>query len=217
MGGLRQPIASVPLSTSPEFIPSMSNFGVNGRYSHHETSPDYVHHPSELYSDKLEESSGLPPPTSKEKDASHKLFEAITEAVEIRKMLSRQLQSSSSPSSSFLGQLPGTVGLTISSLFNGSKTAASNLVNYNYALQFYNFLISNKNVGFRGHICYNCFECWVDLLYSNSEQIKSLINSTRPSTHTCNPKKVTDAHQKSEDIQSKKDELQNALITYFYS
>jgi len=99
-GGLRQPIASVPLSTSPEFIPSMSNFGVNGRYSHHETSPDYVHHPSELYSDKLEESSGLPLPTSKEKDASHKLFEAITEAVEIRKMLSRQLQSFSSPSSS---------------------------------------------------------------------------------------------------------------------
>jgi hypothetical protein len=127
-------------------------------------------------------------------------------------MLSKQLQSFSSPSSSFLAQLPDTVGLTISSLFNGSKTAAPNLVNYNYVLQFYNVLISNKNVGFRGHICYNCFECWVDLLYSNSEQIKSLINSTGPSTHTCNPKKVTDAHQKSEDIQSKKDELQNALI-----
>ena len=62
-------------------------------------------------------------------------------------------------------------------------------------------------------MCYNCFECWVDVLSSsNSEQIKSLINSTKPSTHTCNPKKVADAHQKSEDMQSKKDELQNALI-----
>jgi len=100
-GGIgQQPTGSVSLSTSPEFIPSMSNFGANGIYRHHETSPAYIHHPSELYSDKLEESSGLPLPTSKEKDASHKLFEAITEAVEIRKMLSRQLQSFSSPSSS---------------------------------------------------------------------------------------------------------------------
>jgi hypothetical protein len=92
----------------------MSNFGVNGRYSHHETSPAYVHHPSELYPAKLGESTPLPTPTSKEKDASDKLRETIGEAVEIRKMLSKQLQSFSSPSSSFLGQLPDTVGLTIS-------------------------------------------------------------------------------------------------------
>jgi hypothetical protein len=128
-------------------------------------------------------------------------------------MLSKQLQSFSSPPSSFLGQLPDTAGLTISSLFSGIKTAPTpNLVNYNYGLQFCNILTSNKNVGFRGHICYNCFECWVDLLYSNSEQqIKSLLNSTNSSPHTCSPKKVTDAHQHAEDIQSKKDELQNAL------
>jgi hypothetical protein len=213
-GGIgQQPMGSVSLSTGAEFIPNMNNLGSNGRYRHHEASPDYVHHPSELYSDKLEGSPPplpLPLPTSKEKDASHKLFETITEAVEIRKMLSKQLQSFSSPSSSFLAQLPDTLGSTIS-LFNGSKTAAPNLVNYNYALQFYNILISNKNVGFRGHICYNCFECWVDLLYSNGEQIKSLINSTNSSPHTCNLKKVTAAHQNSEDNQSKKDELQNAL------
>ena len=56
-GGIgQQPIGSVSLSASPEFIPGMSNFGANGRYRHHETSPDYVHLPSELYSDKLEES-----------------------------------------------------------------------------------------------------------------------------------------------------------------
>ena len=53
----QQPIGSVSRSTSPEFIPGMSNFGANGRYRHHhEASPDYVHHPSELYPDKLEES-----------------------------------------------------------------------------------------------------------------------------------------------------------------
>ena len=209
-GGIgQQPIGSVSLSTSPEFIPSMSNFGANGIYRHHETSPDYIHHPSELYSDKLEESPPLPlpPPPSKEKDASDKLLETIGVAIEIMKM-TKQPQSFS-PSSSFLGQLPDTLGLTVS-LFNGIKTAAPNLVNYNYVLQFCNILISNKNVGFRGHMCYDCFECWVDLLYSDTEQTKSLINSTKPSTHTCDPKKVADAHQ-IEDIQSKKDEMQNAL------
>ena len=206
----QQPIGSVSLSTSPEFIPSMSNFGANGIYRHHETSPDYIHHPSELYSDKLEESPPLPPPTSKEKDASDKLLETIGEAIEFKKM-SKQLQSFSSPSSSFLAQLPDTLGLTMS-LFSGIKTAPTpNLVNYNSALQFYNVLISHKDVGFRGHICYNCFECWVDLLYDDSEQIKSLINSTNSSLHTCNPKKVADGDQNAQEIQSKKDELQNAL------
>jgi hypothetical protein len=204
-GGIGQPIGSVSLSTRAEFIPGMSNLGTNGRYRHDETSPDYVHYHS---SKKLEESSPLPPP-SKEKDASQKLLETIAEAVEIRKM-SKQLQSFSPPSSSFLGQLPDALGLTMS-LLGGIKTTAPNLVNYNYALQFCNILINNKNVGFRGHICYNCLECWVDLLYNDSEQIKSLIDSTNSSSHTCNLKKVADGHQNAQEIQSKKDELQNAL------
>jgi hypothetical protein len=212
-GGIgQQPIGSVSLSTSPEFIPSMSNFGVNGIYRHHEASPDYIHHPSELYSDKLEESTPLPPaPTSKEKDASDKLLETICVAVEINKMMSNQPQSVASPSSSFFGQLPDAVGLTMS-LLSSIKTAPTpNLVNYLYALQFCNFLINNKTVGFRGHICYNCFECWVDLLYSDSEEIKSLINSTNSSLHTCKPKKVADGDQNAQEIQSKKGELQNML------
>jgi len=207
-GGVgQQPIRSVSLSTSAEFIPGTSSLGANDRYYlQHVASPDCVHH---LSSEKLEESSPLLPPPSKEKDASHKLNETIAEAVEIKKMLSKQLQSFSSPSSSFLGQLPDAVGLTMP-LLSGIKRAAPNLVDHNSVLQFYNILTSNKNIGFRGRICYNCFECWVDLLYSNGEQFNSLIDS-KPSTHTCNLKKVTDAYQNAQDIQSKKDELQNAL------
>ncbi|MGB8035731.1 MAG: hypothetical protein WCF03_18100, partial [Nitrososphaeraceae archaeon] len=56
----QQPIGSVSRSTSPEFIPGMSSLGANGRYRHHEAPPYYVHHPSELYPDKLEESPPLP-------------------------------------------------------------------------------------------------------------------------------------------------------------
>jgi hypothetical protein len=68
----QQPIRSVSLSNRAEFIPSMSNFGANGRYRHHqEASPDYVHH---LSSKKSEESSLPPIPPSKEKDASDKLL-----------------------------------------------------------------------------------------------------------------------------------------------
>jgi len=48
----------------------MSNLVTDGRYRHHEASPDYVHHHLSLK--KLEESSS-PPPTPKEKDASDKL------------------------------------------------------------------------------------------------------------------------------------------------
>ena len=52
-GGIGQPIGSLSLSTSPEFIPGMNNLGANGIYRHHEASSDYVHLPSELYSDKF--------------------------------------------------------------------------------------------------------------------------------------------------------------------
>ena len=87
-GGIRQqPTGSVSLSTSPEFTPSMSNLGTDGRYRHHhEASSDYIHLPSELYSDKLEESpplSPLPTPTPKEKDASHKLFEPCVKRLKL--------------------------------------------------------------------------------------------------------------------------------------
>ncbi|MGB7639134.1 MAG: hypothetical protein WBL88_16350 [Nitrososphaeraceae archaeon] len=75
----------------------------------------HIQHPSELYSDKLEEStplSPLPISPSKEKDASDKLLETIREAVEFKKMLSKQLQSFSSPSSSFLGLFRTTTRYT---------------------------------------------------------------------------------------------------------
>ena len=68
-------IGSVSRSTSPEFIPVISSLGANGRYRHHhEASPDYVHLPSELYPDKLEESSPLSPNHHfpKKKDTSDK-------------------------------------------------------------------------------------------------------------------------------------------------
>jgi hypothetical protein len=82
-GGIRQqPIGSVSLSTSQEFIPGMNNFGANGRDLQHEAPPDYVHQPSGLYPDELEESLPLPLPTSKEKDAGDKLLETIREAIE---------------------------------------------------------------------------------------------------------------------------------------
>src|SRR6478736_4471178 len=102
-GGIgQQPNGSVSLSASPEFIPGMNNFGANGRDLHHEASLDYVHLPSESYSNILKGStplsplqgstplSPLPTPPSKEKDASDKLHETIREAIEFKKMLSKQ-------------------------------------------------------------------------------------------------------------------------------
>ncbi len=75
-----------------------------------------------------------------------------------------------------------------------------------------NMLRNNKNIGFRGHICNNCLHCWVDPVYSNSEDLKSLIKSTKPSPHMCDPKKVADIQMYLQDMPSKKNISENTLI-----
>ena len=74
-GGVgQQPIESASHSTRAEFIPGMNSLGANGRYRHHEASPDYVHLPSELYPDKLGESPPLPLSSS---PSSHPAFDLL--------------------------------------------------------------------------------------------------------------------------------------------
>ena len=70
----------------------------------------------------------------------------------------------------------------------------------------------NKNVGFRGHVCNKCLTCWIEPVYSNDGGMKSLL-FTKPHSHSCDPKKVVDA-QKVQDIKTKKNELENQLVTF---
>ena len=75
-----------------------------------------------------------------------------------------------------------------------------------------NMLRNNKNIGFRGHICNNCLHCWVDPVYSNREDLNSLIKSTKPSPHMCDPRKVADIQMYLQDMPSKKNISENTLI-----
>jgi hypothetical protein len=77
-------------------------------------------------------------------------------------------------------------------------------------------LNENEKVGFRGHACHNCLSFWIDLLYGKWEELISLLRSTKPIPHTCNRKKVTDAH-KVRDIEIKKKELENQLVNSLLS
>jgi hypothetical protein len=69
----------------------------------------------------------------------------------------------------------------------------------------------NRNVGFRGRICNSCFSCWVDPIYNDGGEMKSLLD-TKSSIHKCDTRKVADA-QKVQNIEIKKSELENILIT----
>jgi hypothetical protein len=134
------------------------------------------------------------------------IYDFMRQVIEIKNM-SKQLQS---PSSSFE---------QISRIMPAFTTPS--LKPINLALKFVKHLAdylvldttfrNNKNVGFRGHLCNNCFQCWVDPVYSNSHDLRSLIKSKKPSLHACNPKEVTDA-QNTQGIQSKRNVSENALI-----
>jgi hypothetical protein len=196
-----------------EFIPSHTsklrgNDSHNyGHYSHdrtdqgyHKKYPDNID-PSELGSNDMKESIS----NSKGRDPTSELFETFRQMIEIKNMVNRDHPNS--PKLSAINYMLHLYNMRPQSRLRDSLNSYFSILN---------ILNDNKNIGFRGHICYNCYNCWVDPVYSNSEEMKSLIQSTRPSPHTCDPKKVSDA-QNVQDIQSKKNESQNMLINLLQS
>jgi hypothetical protein len=151
-----------------------------GHYSHdctdqgyHKKYPDNIY-PSELSSNDMKE----PISNSKRRDPTSEFFETFRQMIEIKNMANRAQSNSLQLSAinhmlQFYNMIP--------------QSRVSDLLNSYFSIL--NILNDNKNIGFRGHMCYNCFNCWVDPVYSNSEEMKSLIQSTRPSPHTCDPKK----------------------------
>jgi hypothetical protein len=71
-------------------------------------------------------------------------------------------------------------------------------------------IIQNKNVGLRGNICSNCLTWWIDPLYNNEREMKSLIY-TKPAHHICKSKDLAEA-AKVQDASIKKYELENQLV-----
>jgi len=71
---------------------------------------------------------------------------------------------------------------------------------------------SNRNIGLQGQICHNCFCCWVDPVFNNEEEMRSLLK-IKPLSHICDPKKVEDLQKNIQDVQGKKKRLYNDLIS----
>lgn len=145
---------------------------------------------------------------SKARDDIRDMYETMHQIAEIRKM-SKQFQSSSTPTDQ-LSHIMSSFAMQEST---NSNTTFEWIKDHFASLGVLdNMLGNNKNIGFRGHICNKCFYCWVDPIYSNSEDLKSLIKSPKHSSHICDPKQVADAQMNLQDMPSKKNASENALI-----
>ena len=144
---------------------------------------------------------------SKISDDIRDTYETMHQIGEIRKM-SKQFQSSSTPTD----QLSYIMSIFAMKESTNSNTAFEWIKDYSASLGVLdNMLRNNKNIGFRGHICNKCFHCWIDPIYSNSEDLKSL-KSAKCSSHICDPKQVADTQMNLQDMPSKKNASENALI-----
>jgi len=142
------------------------------------------------------------------RDDIRDMYETMHQIAEIRKM-SKQFQSSSTPTD----QLSHIMSIFAMQGSTNSNTTFERIKVHSASLGVLdNMLRNNKNIGFRGHICNKCFHCWVDPIYSNSEDLKSLIKSAKRSPHICDPKQVADAQMNLQDMPSKKNASENALI-----
>jgi hypothetical protein len=141
--------------------------------------------------------------TSKMTDHIRDMHETMYQIAEIKK-ISNQFQTSFGST-----DIISTLSMQQS---GNSNTRLEWLKDYASLGMLDNMLRNNKNIGFRGHICNNCLHCWVDPVYSNSEDLKSLIKSTKPSPHMCDPKKVADIQMYLQDMPSKKNISENTLI-----
>jgi hypothetical protein len=144
------------------------------------------------------------------RDEIRDMHETMRQIAQIRSM-SNQFQSSSSYSFP-LDQLH------YMSTFNMQRSPEIN-AKLNWITDWYtslairdNLFRTNKNIGLRGYICNNCFDCWVHPVYTNSGDMISLLKSIKPSPHICNPEKVADLQINVQNIRSKKCESENTLI-----
>ena len=132
-------------------------------------------------------------------------LEMLRQITEIKKLLG-QNQSSS-------GLFTG-IG-DISKQFIG-RQISSELVAL--SLLHKNIVDNNRNIGFRGGLCYNCCSCWIDIVRNDKEEgMKSLLLQ-KPARHECDAKKVLEISKYNfQDITNKKNELYNRLSDIFTS
>jgi hypothetical protein len=184
----------------------------NYSYIHQEDPPsskNYYHNDPLFFEQQGQSQEHKKDSLSKMGDSMRDMYYAIRTVVEIKNM-SKQFQSSYSPPP---GPLTHMASILIMQPLKGINRTPKLAKDYAALLILDSIIRNNKNIGFRGRTCNNCCACWVDPIYSNSEDMKSLIKSTKPSPHICDPKKVADAQINVQDIQNaSKKALINLLV-----
>ncbi|MFL6368570.1 MAG: hypothetical protein ACJ72T_08510 [Nitrososphaeraceae archaeon] len=181
----------------------------NYSYIHQEDPPsskNYYHNDPQFFQEQGQSQEQEENSLSKMRNNVRDIYEAMYLIAEINN-IAKQFRSSSSPGQS----LPAISNFVRSSL-TGINPTEKLIKHYTESIVLDTMFRYNKNIGFRGHTCNNCFACWVDPIYSNSEDITSLIKSTKPSSHMCDPRKVADA-KNIQDIQSSRIASENTLIS----
>ena len=128
------------------------------------------------------------------------LMEDIYQAIKIRSLVN-QARPFSEPSAPDLTSL--LVNSTLSQNFDPG------------ILLHLSAIIKNKNIGFRGNICANCFTWWIIPLYNNEPEIKSLIY-TESYHHSCESENLVEA-AKTQDPGIRKRELEDQLFAQLLS
>ena len=81
-----------------------------------------------------------------------------------------------------------------------------------------NIIDNNRNVGFRGHVCYKCFSYWIDLVHNNKDEGMKSLMLEKPPDHTCDIKKVLKVNESNfQDLASKKNQAYDKLSDLFTS
>jgi hypothetical protein len=128
-------------------------------------------------------------------------LEILRQMFEIKEFL-EQNQSTS-------GGLPMSIGNVLQQSIAGKQISGELFA---LTLICKHIIDNNRNVGFRGYLCTNCFSYWADLVCNNKEEgMKSLLLE-KASNHKCDPKKCQEINTLNcQDVENKKEQACKGL------
>jgi len=129
------------------------------------------------------------------------ILENLQQMFEIKRILA---QNQCTP-----GGVPMSIGNVPQQSISGKQISCESFASY---LICKDLIDNNRNVGFRGYLCTNCFSYWADLVCNNKEEgMKSLLLE-KPSNHKCDAKKSQEINTLDcQDIEAKKEQACKGL------
>ena len=147
-------------------------------------------------------SSFLSQPTKKGSIIDDETLQLLHQMVEIKKF-SGQNQLSSDLSLN-MEDIKRFIGMQLPNELVAASLIHKNIVN------------NNRNIGYRGRICYKCLTYWIDFVHNNNEEGMKSLTLKKSSGHECDPKKVLEISKYNLlDLVSKNDQVYRGLSDLF--